>query len=178
VVLADGGLKPIGEVAVGEEVLSFDPATGERSARSVTAVIDGGDVVVTVVGLSDGSRVVTTPGHRWWLADGREFVRADHLSVGERLLAVGAETLTVASVETVAGGSRPMVNLTVDGTHTFYAGSTPVLVHNADAGCPRGGVYTLTDPDSGEVVPDFGRVWGWFSGCGLGVWRVVGCRFT
>jgi hypothetical protein len=152
VVVGDGSVTPIGDVVVGDEVLSLDPATGARSVESVTAVIDGNDSVVSTVSLSDGSQVVTTPGHRWWVVDGREFVRADHLSVGDRVLTVSSDTLTVTGVETVVGASRPMVNLTVDSTHTFYAGTTPVLVHNTDPGCPVGGTYTLTDPNSGEVV--------------------------
>jgi hypothetical protein len=132
-------------VEVGDAVLSLDPATGEQSVEAVTAVVDGRDRAVTAVSLSDGSGVVTTPGHRWWLVDGREFVRADHLAAGDRVLGADSGTLTVAGVETVVGAARPMVNLTVERTHTFYAGTTPVLVHNCgdladDVVVVRGGV--------------------------------------
>jgi len=48
-----------------------------------------------------------------------------------------------------------MWDLTVTGDHDFYvqAASSAVLVHNCPVGpVPRGGVYTLRDPETGAVV--------------------------
>jgi hypothetical protein len=126
----DGEAKPIGEVRPGDQVLTLDPATGERSAQTVTDVITGSDRVVVDVGLADGSVVTTTPGHRLWLPEGREFARADHLEPGDSLSGADGDLVVVESVTLREVPAQPMVNLTVAVTHTFYAGQTPVLVHN------------------------------------------------
>jgi hypothetical protein len=64
------------------------------------------------------------------LPEGRQFARADHLTVGDGLLGADGALVVVESVTVRGVASQPMVNLTVAVTHTFYAGVTPVLVHN------------------------------------------------
>jgi hypothetical protein len=91
----------------------------------VTDVIAGSDRVVVDVGLMDGSVVTTTPGHRLWLPEGRQFARADHLTVGDGLLGADGALVVVESVTVRGVASQPMVNLTVAVTHTFYAVTTP-----------------------------------------------------
>ncbi len=45
-----------------------------------------------------------------------------------------------------------MYNLTVATAHTYFVGEGPWLVHNASCSAPKGGTYTLKDPETGQVM--------------------------
>jgi hypothetical protein len=130
VLMGDGTDKVISQVETGDQVLTLDPATGEQSIQSVTAVFPHEDQIVTLT-LSDGSEVGTTAKHPWWLPGEREFARTDHLVVGDELLTASGALVSVAAV-TFTGGDGRVYDLTVSGTHTFYVGDTPTLVHNCE----------------------------------------------
>jgi RHS repeat-associated protein len=161
VVMADGSTKPIGAVVVGDAVKSADPVTGYAVAEPVTALhinhdteltdvtvsADSFDPVAATVSEGAGGRSTrgpttvlhTTAHHPFWDATTSTWVDAAKLIPGRSTLTspVGRHLLVVA-VHSFHGG-RDMRDLTVDNIHTYYviAGSTAVLVHNAN-GCPPG----------------------------------------
>ncbi|WP_051110719.1 polymorphic toxin-type HINT domain-containing protein [Longispora albida] len=138
ILMADGSVKPIAAIAVGDKVLATDPETGETAAREVTQLhlnLDSDLTDLTIHG-EHGSEplIATTQEHPFWNATTGSWTGAGSLKPGDRLLTAGNGEVTVTQTANFTGG-RWMHNLTVSELHTYYvlAGSTPVLVHNA--GC-------------------------------------------
>ncbi|EDL59893.1 putative toxin [Gimesia maris] len=70
----------------------------------------------------------TTPNHPIWSADRQAFVRADSLTVGERLQTLNGTTV-ITSI-TARGPPEPVYNLEVQVKHTYFVADSGVLVHN------------------------------------------------
>ena len=131
VLMADGKEEPIANVKVGDKVLATDPETGRTEARPVTALIrHSGKHTMVDLTFDDGSKITTTDHHPFWDATTRTFTDAIELHVGDRVLSDHGRTLTI-SEEHVYDRSLTAYNLQIDGIHTYYAGTTPVLVHNS-----------------------------------------------
>ncbi len=85
VLMADGSVKPISEVEIGDRVRATDPETGETTDREVTATFvhgDEGDALVKLtVTAQDGSQgtVVGTSWHPVWLVEEHRFVNLGDL---------------------------------------------------------------------------------------------------
>lgn len=139
VLLADGSTKPISQIAVGEHVLTTDPATGQNAVEDVTQTFKNRDLELsdlTVRNAAGHTSVVhTTPHHPFWV-DGtlHRWVDAARLEPGDRLHALTGQGLTVESVRTFTS-QRDMYDLTVDRVHTYYivVNGVPALVHNFGA---------------------------------------------
>ncbi|WP_285555941.1 polymorphic toxin-type HINT domain-containing protein [Actinoplanes regularis] len=136
VLMADGSLKPIEDIQVGDMVLAADPETGEQTAEAVTVlhVNNDTDFVDLSIETGDGELVTlhTTEEHPFWSASRRTWVEAGDLQPSEALQSSDAGSHPeVASVRSFRG-AKVMYNLTVADLHTYYVlvGSTPVLVHN------------------------------------------------
>lgn len=164
--MADGSIKAIQDVAVGEHVLATEPTTGETAGKPVTQLhlnLDTHLTYLTVVsGKGESSVIRTTWEHPFWSESRQAWVLAATLVTGETLLSVDGLTATIVAVENHLG-SRPMHNLTIADFHTYYvlAGQTPVLVHNAPGPDPFGvprvpGVYII-HLDNGEVYVGQGK---------------------
>jgi large repetitive protein len=133
VLLADGHRKPISQIRVGDRVLATDPTTGLTAPRPVTATIQhGGPHRMVDIDLPDHTRITATDHHPFYDADTHHFVDAIDLHPGERLREPDGQTVSIAGTRVYAAGLTAY-NLTVDDLHTYYAGATPVLVHNS--GC-------------------------------------------
>ena len=131
VLMADGKEESIADVKVGDKVLATDPQTGRTEARPVVALIrHSGKHTMVDLTLSDGSKISTTDHHPFWDATTRTFTEAIDLRVGDQVLSDHGRTLTV-SAEHIYDRSLTAYNLQIDGIHTYYAGGTPVLVHNS-----------------------------------------------
>tara|TARA_R110001592_G_scaffold264311_1_gene529711 strand:+ start:446 stop:1111 length:666 start_codon:yes stop_codon:yes gene_type:complete len=70
----------------------------------------------------------TTPNHPIWSVDREAFVRADSLSVGERLQTLNG-IVRITSI-TARGPPEPVYNLEVQVKHTYFVADSGVLVHN------------------------------------------------
>ncbi|SCL70724.1 Short repeat-containing protein of unknown function [Micromonospora chersina] len=167
VLLADGSSKPIGEVRVGDSVLSTDPDTRHTSGQPVRAVVTNTDTDLTdLTILSAGQRGVvrTTGHHRFWTPRNERWTEAGKLSPGTSLLTPKGDKALVTAVRNHTGNQR-MYDLTVGSTHTYYVlgGATPVLVHNADCfglddlgggwfRSPAGLDYGPNDPEFGHRI--------------------------
>ncbi len=131
VLMADGKEEPIAAVKVGDKVLAIDPETGRTGGRPVTALIrHSGEHTMVDLTLSDGSKITTTDHHPFWDASTRTFTDAINLHVGEKLLRASRQALTITG-ERVYDQDLTAYNLQIDGIHTYYAGTTAVLVHNS-----------------------------------------------
>ncbi|MCX4674867.1 polymorphic toxin-type HINT domain-containing protein [Streptomyces sp. NBC_01433] len=140
VVMADGSTKPIEKVKNGDEVLATNPETGETSAETVTAEIEGKGVkhLVGVTIDTDGDKgddtasVTATDGHPFWVQELGEWVDAADLKSGEWLRTSAGTYVQITEVERWTAPDETVHNLTVRDAHTYYvvAEATPVLVHN------------------------------------------------
>ena len=129
--MADGTKKPISKVKVGDKVKATDPETGETAARPVVAVIRHGGVHRMVdLTLADGTVLHATDGHPIWDATTRRFTKAIHLRPGHQVLAAGDRRTTILATR-VHTDNLTAYNLQIADIHTYYAGTTPTLVHNS-----------------------------------------------
>jgi RHS repeat-associated protein len=131
VTMADGSQKSIDMVKVGDKVLASDPETGQARAEPVVQVIrHSGDHNMVLISLADGSALDSTDGHPIWDATTEQFTDAAHLQVGDKIETSTGELLAVTALTTYAA-DLTAYNLQIDQIHTYYAGTTPVLVHNS-----------------------------------------------
>jgi RHS repeat-associated protein len=131
VVMADGTTKPISEIKVGDRVLAADPETGERGARTVTAVMAHQDTVLELV-TENGGQVTTTENHRFWNATDKQWQEAKDLDSGDQLLTSTGASMRVVGLLSGSESVTQAYNLTVDDLHTYHVlvGDTAALVHN------------------------------------------------
>ncbi|MFI5908167.1 polymorphic toxin-type HINT domain-containing protein [Dactylosporangium sp. NPDC051541] len=133
--MADGSTKAIGDVRIGDQVLTYDPDTGVAAPHVVTWRHRNLDTDLTDLTLTADGRtsqtVHTTQGHLFWSETRHAWIGAGRLRLGEQLRTADGSSETVVSRANRTAGAI-MYNLTVESVHTYYvlAGNTPVLVHN------------------------------------------------
>ena len=129
VLMADGTTKPISEIEVGDEVLAYDPETGERGPREVAHLWVHQDTLVDLA--IGGAIVTTTEDHPFWNETDGRWERADALDSGDFVLTANGGRLRAGRMGRVTH-SASAYNLTVDEIHTYFVlvGSQSVLVHN------------------------------------------------
>ncbi|MFC3998398.1 polymorphic toxin-type HINT domain-containing protein [Nocardiopsis sediminis] len=145
VLLADGTSVPIEDVVVGDEVLAFDPLTGEEGPREVTDTITG-DGLKTLVTLTidsgDGTTdtITATDEHPFWAPKAAEWVDAIDLQPGTWLRTSTGTWAQITSVEVDTTRDQRVHNLTIANVRTYYvlAGARSLLVHNSNASCQVG----------------------------------------
>jgi Pretoxin HINT domain len=168
VLMADGKEEPIADVKVGDKVLATDPETGKTAARRVVALIrHSGKHTMVDLTLSDGSKITSTDGHPFWDATTKTFTDAIDLQVGDEVLSDNGRLLTIAR-ENVYVETLTAYNLQIDGIHTYYAGTTPVLVHNS---CVQPNLYDL--PTAARTTSNEDYVFDRLSGPNHGIPRDV-----
>ena len=129
-VYTDIGMVCIEDVAVGDMVWSRNYDTGEVELKEVLIVwVKQTDELVHVT-TEDGEIIDTTSNHPFYV-DGKGWVAAGDLEVGDELLAADGEHSEVTDVEFEKLDEPVTVyNLVVDDDHTYYVGKSGVLVHN------------------------------------------------
>jgi RHS repeat-associated protein len=144
VLMADGTVKDIKDVDIGDKAIATDPETGETTTETVTAEIKGTGlkhlVKVTVdINGDKGTKtasVTATDGHPFWVPELGEWIGATDLKSDESLRTSAGTYVQITAVKRWTVASATVHNLTVSDLHTYYvlAGGTPVLVHNATPG--------------------------------------------
>jgi len=151
--MADGSMRPISQVQVGDQVLSRDPATGKDEAKTVTNTIERHAPSVVDVVLHDAKTghdetLTCTPEHPLFV-EGQGWVEAGSLGIGSSIVSRAGPAMKVTGLtwqknkaqELTAGssgssfGGYTVYNLTVEGDHTFFVGTTGggTWVHNVCA---------------------------------------------
>ncbi|MFN0252292.1 MAG: polymorphic toxin-type HINT domain-containing protein [Kofleriaceae bacterium] len=133
VTMADGSIRSIEDIRIGDFVMSYDETTHRTVASRVIDTIvheTRGDKTLVINGT-----IRSTVNHPFY-SDGK-WVLAKDLTPGDRLLALAQSApagevsplvSTVVGVDVVPGRAT-VYNLEVEGTHTYFAEG--VLVHNA-----------------------------------------------
>jgi hypothetical protein len=141
VVMADGTSKPISHIARGDIVMATNPATGQTTAQTVTALHVNNDTDLADLTITQPNHhtatIHTTQNHPFWDLTRHQWVNAGQLRPGDYLQPRQPATITVTAIHAFTQ-PHTMYNLTVDNVHTYYvvAGDTPVLVHNCPADVP------------------------------------------
>ena len=149
VLMADGTQKPIEDVQVGDEVLATDPESGVTMARPVVELIEhDGEHTMVELTFDDGSVLTATDEHPFWDATTGAFAYAADLKVGEEVLTADRHTVTITGSRTYEE-SLTAYNLSIAGIHTYYAGSTPVLVHNSCEADAEGVAHAIQNHTAG-----------------------------
>ncbi|WP_249043463.1 polymorphic toxin-type HINT domain-containing protein [Paenibacillus faecis] len=132
-VLTDEGEKPIEEIEVGDKVLAKDDVTGEQAYKVVTALHR--NEKDTTYKLSVGSQIIeTTDNHPFWV-DGKGWVLAVDLKVGDELVQSNEKHLKIDNIEIVHHDEKVKVyNFTVVDFHTYFVSDLGIWVHNI-GGC-------------------------------------------
>ena len=135
-VLTPSGDVPIEMLEVGDLVLARNESTYEEDWREVTATFAQHHefvLVLTTKGI-DGSRsqITTTPNHPFHI-QGRGWVPAGGLVVGDMISAANGAATVVVGVATIAE-PQFAYNLEVEEFHTFFAGNNQEWVHNGFCG--------------------------------------------
>merc|ERR1712072_443880 len=157
ITMADGTLKPIEQVALGDHVLSFffksgddapTEAAGTRVSREVTNVFVHPDTKELVeVCLESGSSFICTQGHPFFV-DGKGWTSYNPKEEGvspmrasDCVLGVDGSLVAVQSIEEL-DTAADVFNFAVDDTHAYFAGG--VLAHNTS-----GLEFEMDDPSKG-----------------------------
>ncbi|TVT38642.1 hypothetical protein FNH05_24355 [Amycolatopsis rhizosphaerae] len=156
VTLADGKEKPYNQVKLGDSVLAADPETGQTQARPVSALIQhAGPHVMVDITTSDGATLTATDHHPIWDATTHTFTYAIDLHTGDQVLTDYGSLITVTNLR-IYQRNLTAYNLRIGGIHTYYAGTTPILVHNS---CGPGAAFPdrpLPRDECGNPLPDVG----------------------
>jgi predicted phage tail protein len=123
-----GGQKAIGEIEVGDVVLSFDDLGALHEAK-VLKVHEHDNQPVVRYSLWGGGHVDATPNH-WVLNQFNAFVEIGTLGADDCVVDAADHLRPIVNRESL--GDHTVYNLTVEGRHTFIANG--VRVHNAGLG--------------------------------------------
>lgn len=152
VLLADGSVKRIDAVNVGDQLLATDPDAGTTVPEPVTSTFSHSVDRLLQISFADGGRILTTPGHRMYVP-GRGWVHASSLHRRDSLRTPTGALHRVVGIRPV-DAPQQVWDLSIADLHTFYvlASQTPVLVHNVD--CP---VYYAEYPGGASIVADIDK---------------------
>ena len=129
------GYKLIEDIRIGDKVLSTDPETGETSEKTVLQTFERETTEFVDVTI-DGETYTTTPEHPFYV-EGKEFVNASELEVGDKVVCYDTETDTTETKEVEEVHSYEtdepvsVYNFEVHENHTYHVGEDGVLVHNS-----------------------------------------------
>lgn len=127
------GLRAIEDIAVGDQVLAWNPDTGETSTQTVTALIRPEPQATYALVLLDGGgerEVFTSSADHPWFVVGKGWVETVNLASGDRIVSAEGADLVVQSLTPTERTERTF-NLEVSGPHTFLVGEDGAVVHNA-----------------------------------------------
>ncbi|PYI56314.1 polymorphic toxin-type HINT domain-containing protein [Paenibacillus flagellatus] len=130
-VLTDEGEKNIEDIEVGDKVLAKDEnnPSGELAYKEVTALYR--NQRDDIIKLHVGEQIIeTTDNHPFWV-EGKGWVFAGELQVGDKLQKADESNLTIDKVEFIKLDKPVTVyNFTVADFHTYYVTDIGIWVHN------------------------------------------------
>ncbi|MFB5677041.1 polymorphic toxin-type HINT domain-containing protein [Paenibacillus terreus] len=134
-VQTDEGEKNIEDIEVGDKVLAKDENNpdGELAYKEVTNLYR--NQRDDIIKLHVGEQIIeTTDNHPFWV-EGKGWVFADELQVGDKLQKADGSNLTIDKVEFVKLDEPVTVyNFTVADYHTYYVTDIGIWVHNTQCG--------------------------------------------
>lgn len=126
-VQTEDGPVAIEDIKVGTRVWAYDTKTGEKRLARVVETIENVSSKIVSITLPDGEIIRCSPEHPFWV-DGN-WVRADSLRVGDQLLDMGGEAVSVELL-LISDEQIFVYNITVESLENYFVGSAAILVHN------------------------------------------------
>ena len=144
------GLKPIEDIEVGDEVLAYDPETGEQAYKPVVRLFRNTTDKWYHVHVNEQD-ITCTAEHPFYVADIDEFVPAKDLKAGQRvLLADGTCAVIDGILVEELDTPETTYNFEVEDFHTYYVSKDKVLVHNICEDPSKPGKLTFDDKQLGK----------------------------
>ncbi len=146
-VSTEDGLKPIEEVKVGDKVLAYDEATGEKAYKPVVQLSRNTTKEWYHIRVN-GEEIVCTGGHPFYVLNADEdrkivryegvksdkngrWIEAKELKKDDKLLFSNGEYGIINRIKVeVLAEPQTTYNFEVEDFHTYYVGENEVLVHN------------------------------------------------
>ncbi|WP_374021045.1 polymorphic toxin-type HINT domain-containing protein [Paenibacillus thiaminolyticus] len=119
------------DIEVGDKVLSKDEnnPNGELAYKEVTHLYRNDKEIIYELTVGD-QIIETTDNHPFWV-EGKGWVLAADLQVGDKLQQSNGNTLTIDNIKIVKHDELVKVyNFTVADFHTYYVSSLGIWVHN------------------------------------------------
>ncbi|MGG1644382.1 polymorphic toxin-type HINT domain-containing protein, partial [Paenibacillus sp. NRS-1782] len=139
-VQTDEGEKNIEDITVGDKVLSKNEETGEQAYKEVTHLYRNDKEIIYELTIGD-QVIETTDNHPFWV-EGKGWVLAADLQVGDKLQQSNGNTLAIDNIENVKHDEMVKVyNFTVADFHTYFVSDLGIWVHNT--GCDVMKVWDL-----------------------------------
>ena len=132
-VLTTAGLVAIENIKAGDIVISTNPDTLETAGKTVleTYVRQVDKLVHLTI---NGEEIVTTNNHPFYV-QGRGFINAGNLLVGDKLISVNGEDLLIEDYRIeLTEESVSVYNFQVEDYHTYFVGKSNIWTHNAECG--------------------------------------------
>ena len=131
--MADGSLKYIQDIRTGDNVatrMSTGNASTSVTVEKVVQTFEHVHVGTIILSFVDGTRIETTVEHPFFL-DGRGFVPAGHLAIGNAIVTRAGPAVKLAKIIHHAK-SKTVYNFEVAGSHTCFVGrgNAWLWVHN------------------------------------------------
>ncbi|WP_258208112.1 polymorphic toxin-type HINT domain-containing protein [Paenibacillus radicibacter] len=152
-VVTDDGEENIEDIEVGDKVLAKNEydSNGELAYKEVTALYRNqrDDIIKLYVG---EQIIETTDNHPFWV-EGKGWVFADELLVGDKLQKSDGSNLTIDKVEFVKLDEPVTVyNFTVADYHTYYVTGIGIWVHNTQCMDSASAAKTINNADRSSTA--------------------------
>ncbi|MFF9069858.1 LamG-like jellyroll fold domain-containing protein [Streptomyces sp. NPDC014891] len=153
VVMANGTVKAIEQVKVGDYVLTAEPGKKTKEKHRVKEVIvtkTDRDYVDVVVATKSGPKTIQTTKHHQFYESTRDaWTQAADLRTGQKLQSGSGGSTSIVDVKRYEA-QRVTYDLSVEGLHTYHvvAGDSSVLVHNNNGGGDDSCPISMASPDS------------------------------
>ena len=140
-VLTKDGLKPIEDIEVGDEVLSFNEQTGQVEYKAVVQTFERHEKEILRISVDgEGESLGVTPDHPFYVRvhrardglssdDEGEWRVAGLLEVGDEIRLASGSWAKVVKVGKQKKGAKTY-NFEVADNHNYFVGNTNLLVHN------------------------------------------------
>jgi len=160
VLMADGSTKPIETINVGDILAGFDLSTETQGDYAVLSAFSRMTDEFVTVRFSNGTGVVTTPEHPFWISE-KKWVPAVDITVDDKIYTAAARHVDVDSVQHNYSYPQHVYNFEIEDVENYFAGHAFALVHNGKF-CKvtidkKTGVVTETWTDS-ELKKRFPKV--------------------
>ena len=110
--------------------MKYDEKTGEQCYKPVLQLFRNESKDWTSVTVSGGEEIISTPGHKYYLPETKQWVAAEKLKVGTKVLLSDGNYGIVEAIKPIHYDKpQTTYNFEVADVHTYYVGNG-VLVHN------------------------------------------------
>ena len=128
--LTSAGYVPIEDIQIGNEVWAENPETGEKARkRVVQTFVNETDELVHL--FANGEEIITTPEHPFYVVS-KGWTSSIELRAGDILVLQSGQYVIVEKIQhEILESPIEVYNFEVEDFHTYYVGTSAILVHNA-----------------------------------------------